>query len=285
MTLLILILIFFDINIFGQNKRIELSIIEQRFEGWNLDTINPFILRFCFYKEKNHWYIADDSLRTRKGNVCFDGKLIGKIDILELYNKTKCETCKYMFDDTHYIIRDCKNVPKVGKPSTLFSGWILDRPVYRPLVVNSTPNFKDNEHWRPFTPSKRDSLIILKFFKGKILPKKYLNKKDNQLFKNINKSYISSDSIRLISTNLFGDYKYPCDTCEGVIQETGQNSWFVLKKDNIDYIDSDMILVDAGDYDNDGKSEIIFMKQQYDYDAYILLYDLKFEKEIGWRYH
>jgi hypothetical protein len=47
-----------------------------------------------------------------------------------------------------------------------------------------------------------------------------------------------------------------------------------------------LILVDAGDYDGDGKSEIVFFVSGYNEDGYALFYD-SFQKNLfrTWHYH
>lgn len=53
-----------------------------------------------------------------------------------------------------------------------------------------------------------------------------------------------------------------------------------------DDINSFAFLVDAGDYDGDGKSEILFWFERYNRDGYVLFYDKcsKFD-EFTWPYH
>jgi hypothetical protein len=47
-----------------------------------------------------------------------------------------------------------------------------------------------------------------------------------------------------------------------------------------------MELVDAADYDGDGKSELLFWQSAYNRDGYILIFDdLRQRIEYTWRYH
>jgi hypothetical protein len=50
--------------------------------------------------------------------------------------------------------------------------------------------------------------------------------------------------------------------------------WYVIHPGGeITFLDQEMWLVDAGDYDNDGKSEVVFAIDGYDRGGYKLFYD------------
>jgi hypothetical protein len=42
----------------------------------------------------------------------------------------------------------------------------------------------------------------------------------------------------------------------------------------------DMTVIDAGDYDGDGRSELVVMFQRYDHDGYTLFFD-NFDRSIS----
>ena len=47
-----------------------------------------------------------------------------------------------------------------------------------------------------------------------------------------------------------------------------------------------MELVDAGDYDGDGRSELLFWRGGYNRDGYVLVFDeLRQKVEYTWSYH
>jgi len=47
-----------------------------------------------------------------------------------------------------------------------------------------------------------------------------------------------------------------------------------------------MRLVDAGDYDNDGTSEVVFWESDYNKGGYILFYNhFTAKEEFSWHYH
>lgn len=75
--------------------------------------------------------------------------------------------------------------------------------------------------------------------------------------------------------------------CEDVQSDTWAASWFhVNKEGSVRYIGRGMTLLDAGDYDNDGESEIIFWRSGYNEDGYILFYKQFINRvDFTWNYH
>jgi hypothetical protein len=56
--------------------------------------------------------------------------------------------------------------------------------------------------------------------------------------------------------------------------EAYDDPWFVIDAtQHISYLDSGMWLVDAGDYDNDGQSELVFLISQDNRGGYEIFYD------------
>jgi hypothetical protein len=65
-----------------------------------------------------------------------------------------------------------------------------------------------------------------------------------------------------------------------------QTRWFLLHDETVDFIGSGMELVDAGDYDGDGRSELLFWHSGYNLDGYLLVFDdLRQKIEYVWSYH
>jgi len=65
------------------------------------------------------------------------------------------------------------------------------------------------------------------------------------------------------------------------------DAWFAVGVDkSVQYLDSGMWLVDAGDYDNDGKSELVFAIDRYNRGGYELFYDdFKQHSTFEFSYH
>jgi hypothetical protein len=62
--------------------------------------------------------------------------------------------------------------------------------------------------------------------------------------------------------------------CDGPPDEAFTSQWFVITSEqNVRFLGSNMWLVDAGDYDNDGKSELVFSIDDDNRGGYKLFYD------------
>jgi hypothetical protein len=171
------------------------------------------------------------------------------------------------------------SVPTVGQPSAVFSGWPGGR-TYRPLVLNSRPYCGDSEKWHPVKP-EQDEISSIKDHLGKTfqVPASKLSKATIK----VNKSYGSqSRDEKLISLDIA---KVEVIPLEG---ENDQNmgAWFYVKGREVRYLGSNMLLMDIGDYDQDGHEEALFKIQQYNNDGYTLLFDgFKQKVEFSWNYH
>ena len=62
--------------------------------------------------------------------------------------------------------------------------------------------------------------------------------------------------------------------CDGPPDEAFTSQWFVITPEQqVRFLGSNMWLVDAGDYDNDGKSELVFSIDDNNRGGYKLFYD------------
>lgn len=172
--------------------------------------------------------------------------------------------------------------PRIGAPQTAYEQWDSDAPVRRPLVVVSAPHVTDPDQWKPAVP---DATLLQRgnaSFLSKLAEESPALKPepaDVQLLK----SYRSARGEALLAFVLQGKAPPP-DEVPG--PEWGPH-WFILDAaGGVRFLGSDLLLIDAGDYDGDGRSELIFRKSGYDYDGYVLYAD-DFAKaaEFGWNYH
>jgi hypothetical protein len=169
-------------------------------------------------------------------------------------------------------------IPSVGKKSADYAGFFSDTPVYRPLVAISQPNFADPNRWKPAQPSPGQIATTRQQFRSRFpkvtncrnpdenvpRPWKY---RDEDI--QVTRAYSSKDGWSLIELNLTG---YACDGPLGYGDEF-DGQWYVIgPSGEPNFLGADMWLVDAGDYDNSGKSEVLFSIKAYNTGGYRLFY-------------
>lgn len=96
------------------------------------------------------------------------------------------------------------------------------------------------------------------------------------------KTYRSKDGEYLASFQL----DIALNKCAEVSDVFGVR-WFIINKSGpARYIGKGMTLLDSGDYDNDGVSEVVFWRAGYNEDGYILFYNhFSDHIEFTWNYH
>jgi len=258
------------------------------------------IARIIMIKDDTIWkplteegpaHIIDTNILRMGWNIFFDGKKIGNINNLIIPES------KYSPEINTYEIVDTSKIAKIRKNRNLYKSW-LGIPEYRPLIMISATN-----------PTST------KLIKGSLLKveKKRLIKKFRSLIKEVficdnvaapGKKYIYRDDdveIPLVYTipKLGRIIKMRLSRklmkCDFSDQEYWSEIWFLLRKDgNITFLDPNLsgqsaiylMVVDAGDYDNDGKIDIVFSISAYNLGGYILFYnDCKESISAMWHYH
>lgn len=225
------------------------------------------------YPQKVSWTIA------------FDGKDLGRLEAhapedFRLYALVGMEE-----------ITTPGPVPTVGKRAREYGGFI-DDPVYRPLVAVSQPNFKDPENWKPSHISQEQLNAVSKEFRDKLPrasncrePIENKLKPKQSVAKEIKvvSTYSSKEGWSLVQLGLRGYY------CDGIADDSGLfiGQWYLLEPlGKMRFLGSGMSLVDAGDYDGDGKSEVLFAVDGYDLGGYRLFYqDFSRSAEFLFSYH
>jgi hypothetical protein len=204
--------------------------------------------------------------------IAFDGKNLGKITThgpleFKLYADVGLEE-----------ITSAGSVPSVGKRSQNYAGF-AGGEAYRPLVAVSQPNYTDPEVWKPVKLPDEMTASLRQQFRKKfpnvsncVKPDKGIRAawlyRDEDIA--IGKAYGSRKKWFVAELRLEGW------RCDGPTDESGpfETQWyFVDPAGTIRFLDSGMWLVDAGDYDNDGKSELVFAINRYDVGGYELFYD------------
>jgi hypothetical protein len=202
--------------------------------------------------------------------VSFDGKQVGHI-----VSRTPPSFDFYSTIGQQTIVGSIAP-PAIGKPSANFAGF-LGEPVYRPLVAVSEPNYRDPEDWKPTQLSTDATARVRKAFRNRFPTVTNCSKQDIEHAKPWTYSDANMFVSKAYSSNrhwLIADVLLSGDECDGPPDKAFTSQWFVITPEQqVRFLGSDMWLVDAGDYDDDGKSELVFSIDGYNRGGYTLFYD------------
>ena len=254
------------------------------------ETPKPLV-RLGFVK-KSDWEVINEevSLAIPSWFVAFDGRNIGTISTL---NKTKTDGTSRLVSEKRslQVSSETEKIKKFDNPKGMFHTW-MGKDQFRPMVVVSKKNTSDPEAWKPSNPAS----VILdakKSFLDRIEP---ISICDKETFEEKEKRKVTLEETSLISaySNKLGEHivglklsdYWNTTNCDGVIDEQFTPHWFYVKGKNTELIGREIIPVDAGDYDNDGRSEWIFQIARYNEDGYAM-FPLKTKKllQFTWHYH
>jgi hypothetical protein len=256
------------------------------------------VVRAVFEKIDNNWRPFSTKTNSRfdlqtlprsypqkmKWTIAFDGRNLGTIT-----SQTPAHFNFYCQIGIEYITSKGQ-IPTIGKKSTDNNDVFGNDPLYRPLVAISQPNVSDPEQWKPTQLSPELIAIARQQFRIKFpkvtncrSPEENIPRTWNYQDKDIHvtKAYSSKDGRSLVELNLTGN---ACDGEQGN-QDEYHGQWYLLDPaKGPQFLGEDMQLVDAGDYDNDGKSEVIFAINADNTGGYRLFYD-GFQKSAEFIFH
>lgn len=158
---------------------------------------------------------------------------------------------------------------------------------YRPLAAVSEPNYKDPDQWRTFdVPAEMRKQAAAAFRRETALDPncdgKTTRSYPESAIQVCGKSYRSKHGDVLIAMR--PDPRL--NRCEGPVGDQWQSVWFHLKGDSIRRIGNSLMLLDIGDYNDDGVSKILFQYDGYNRDGYVLLDPRADSKTaFSWSYH
>lgn len=219
-------------------------------------------------------------------SIAFDGRKVGT---LQTSSSGFNSPDSWIYKRDHLLkLASGDLAPSVANKSDQFWGW-CQRPSVRPLVVVSDENVEDPEKWKPTAISSDDLKQVFDEFKRHAgiafvcantleqgVPFDYGPQDIEAL-----KSYKDSAGRRLITVRLKNG-----SNCDGPIDKSWGRHSFLATKNNIAYLGVGLELVDAGDYDGDGTSELLFWFSGYNHDGY-MLYSTEAAGmiEFTWKYH
>ncbi|HWC16263.1 MAG TPA: hypothetical protein VG498_04585, partial [Terriglobales bacterium] len=178
-------------------------------------------------------------------------------------------------------------VPTVGTRSAEFGGY-TEASVYRPLVANSKAYFADPDRWKPLVPSSEVASLLQQAFRKKYPKLCRISQTDQSKLEEFSyrnedvkvvKTYASHSGLIVARLHLEA---VDCQDTEAGFDIN--DPWFVVDATKtVKYLDSGIWLVDAGDYDNDGRSELIFSINREDEGGYEIWYE-NFNKQAEFKY-
>jgi hypothetical protein len=201
-------------------------------------------------------------------------------------------------------------LPDVGPRTEEFAGW-MGTAVKRPVVLLERPYFRDPEQWRKKEwnePVPRDLIFAFRRF---VVPGVYDDKapgvancefpeKDVVNCAFPDKDLEIADAYQSKSGKLIVKMRFRKDSETLRVLSAGQYPWHVKGIDSPDpnsfwfsksgadllYLGDNLVFLDVGDFDSDGRSEIVFFLSRYDEDGYLILWDgLKRTTKFSWSYH
>jgi hypothetical protein len=175
------------------------------------------------------------------------------------------------------VIISTNPVPQIGARSPEFGGY-TDASVYRPLVASSKEYVADPDRWKPFVLSPEVRTLLQQAFRKKFPKLCRMSQADQSKLEQLPyrneevkvvKAYASSSGSVVARLHLEA---IDCRDTEAGFDI--DDPWFSVDAQKaVKYLDSGMWLVDAGDYDNDGKSELIFSINRENEGGYEIWYD------------
>lgn len=181
--------------------------------------------------------------------------------------------------------------PSVGKPSSQFAGY-AGGEVRRPLVTSSKPDFKDRAGWKRgvITPAIRSKAIALLRSLAPAICRQGASEEAPLLpFTPAPKDlvirmYEAKDGRMLITANVIGAYY--CEYSGGGDGSFDDQTFGIDSNGKASLLGAGLTFVDAGDYDSDGHSELIFALSQDNRGGYVLFsHGFKEQARFEFGYH
>ncbi len=281
-----------SITCFAQNA--VLGVLEEN-RGHYAGDPNYRSVRVVFEKKGNEWEAFPNNCDDRaclkavtsrypqemRWSITFDGKNVG-----QAASRTPNDFQWYRDVGQQEIVGNGP-LPVIGTRSQEFGGY-SNGVVYRPLIANSQPFFADPDKWKPSAISPELISGLRQAFRKKFPKLCRLNHADQsklELFPYENRDVTLAKSYR--STSGWAVARLHLEAIDCADVEAGldiDDPWFAIDtKQSVKYLDSGMWLVDAGDYDNDGRSELVFSINRENEGGYEIYYD-SFRKRATFKF-
>jgi hypothetical protein len=256
--------------------------------NWKPGVAQQRLIRPAFERNRSGWQAIASSSRPPqlKWTVAFDGKKIGEVS-------SRAGSLGLTIEDV--ALTPAAALPAVGAPSSRFAGMLAGGPtkVRRPLVLVSKPYFSDPDGWKPSTKLPDEVAALVRSAFRREFPH-VARCKDEEV---VEKEWKFPDSsLELVTVYTSNKRSFVAETrlnagnC-GYVDDPNDplsDPWFFVSEAGVvRRFGSFMTLLDAGDYDNDGRSELVFfLSQPEDTDGFVLFdADLREQARLTWTYH
>jgi hypothetical protein len=237
--------------------------------------LHKFYVRVAFQFRDGQWEpMPDVDVRTEapagyparvSWTVAFDGRSLGEVKTV-----IRGKAARYEELGMQDLTPDSK-APEVRAGAAVFDHG-AGAAQFRPLVVVSQPNYTDPDSWKPFAVTEKEwgKSVRGEYRKRHVGDPACGDRKDcpDEFLLLAPKGYRSArgDVLAAVKTDV---KKVPCD-CPN---EDWSADWYLVRKGGFTFVGEGLTLIDAGDYDGDGSSEIVFQKvgEGDSDDAYVLL--------------
>jgi hypothetical protein len=256
--------------------------------NWKPGVAQQRLIRPAFERTRSGWQaITRSSLPPRlRWTVAFDGKKVGEIE-------SRAGSVGLTIEEV--LLTPAAAVPVVGAPSSRFAGVLAGGPgtARRPLVLVSKPYFSDPDGWKRLAkPTDEVAALVRSAFRREF--PHVTRCKDEEVVEKDWKFPDSSLEIVTVYTSnkrsFVAETRLNAGNC-GYVDDPNDplsDPWFFVSEAGVvRRFGSFMTLLDAGDYDNDGRSELVFfLSQPEDTDGFVLFdADLREQARLTWSYH
>jgi hypothetical protein len=262
--------------------------------NWKKGPSEKRVIRPLFEKKGDEWNISTSHSEGINWIIAFDGKTRGNVKSIPTPGAMQ------FYQDVHVPITQPGQSLTLGKPSEDFSGW-QSTLFNRPLVLVSNGGSKDPDGWKPLSPTEDHIRLFKSTFRTEYPKVNNCNEDEKQLpnpwhYKDadikILKTYRSNKGDLLVSMYLQGGKcglnSDPFTPQLFLFRSNMSSTHIIARSRQSDPVEEklSLTLVDTGDYDEDGKSEVIFFVSGYNEDGYAIYYN-SFRKKViwTWSYH
>ena len=275
-------------------SKVILGVIEDnRMElvNWKPGPAKKRVVIPMFEKKGEEWAVILTQNDKLRWTIAFDGKSLGTFNSVPAMSSGQ----RTIPDIAHFPEPGSNQKLAFGKPNKRFSGWQYTN-MHRPFIVVANGNFKDPEQWKTFKHTQKQADYFKSLFRKeyptvtncdeneKALPNPW--KYENSSIELGKKAYQSNKNFLIIGMKLTGCkcglFHGPFIEQKFIISPDGSYEHLLLNSND----SFSLTLVDAGDYDSDGKSEVVFFVSGYNEDGYALFYNF-FRNHVNytWHYH